>query len=859
MHVLLALLLASVMACATAGLSSGTSTDSSIAVAFQGGYGSIEVGGPYAGVESHHSRPLPSRVSFFAPVANSMDLSLDYKRRDESQVLFVALQIDDGPCQPIGWEPWPYVLSPASVSFSKRLDHTELKIFYSFFQNSPGMMARLVIRNLDERPHAYRLHTRWQTTLRTCQSYKFKNPAHTWFDHSSQTVFSSYEDSEVANAVLLIGNGAAHPIEWSAQAAAASQPGDGLTNSFENCHRETFFEQQADSAKDQPAVGFLYEKNLVTADSLVVVHFLASTMKAEVASLALHLSANYRDEIAAYEKNIADAAYAAPKFHSGNAALDESAQWAKAMLAANRHFLDGEIVPMPCPAQYNFYFTHDALMTDLAAANFDGTRVRNDLLYLANKVNQEQLIPHAYYWKDDGFKTEFSGENNWNHFWFILVAASYLRHTEDIDLLRKLQPVLEKSLSLTLSHLGADGLLWADYPDWWDIGKAKGPRAYMTALAIRALQEFAFIGAQLHDDPQKLQNYAAQARSLSATLSQKLWDKELDYLINFNHGTTKDEHLYAGSLLATVFDELPEEQQRQLVATVQQRLYDPRLGVRTADPRDFHMLEKEFRFVNHEQGGQGEYLNGGVWPHCTAWYALALQHIGKPDEALEVVRNNMTLAGVTRSPRGQPAMYEYRFSEPASADYGRIDKPNFLWAGGWYLFTLYRLLGAAESPWNLHVLTNLPELTPEPEFQWLVNGKISSIKFSGSGKFAASIEYDGDSFPSLVIPLGRTTEGIRITRGDVLQPYLENLTASLIDATWTAQHKSLRWQSRAFPGHHVTAALISTQVPKRILVDKKQLTPSTWSVTQEERNCYRTTIQYAHLATDCAVVVEFKK
>ena len=72
MQVMLASLLARVITCATAGLSSGTSTDSSIAVAFQGGYGSIEVGGPYAGVESHHSRPLPSRLSFFAPVANSM-------------------------------------------------------------------------------------------------------------------------------------------------------------------------------------------------------------------------------------------------------------------------------------------------------------------------------------------------------------------------------------------------------------------------------------------------------------------------------------------------------------------------------------------------------------------------------------------------------------------------------------------------------------------------------------------------------------------------------------------------------------------------------------------------------------------
>ena len=60
------------------------------------------------------------------------------------------------------------------------------------------------------------------------------------------------------------------------------------------------------------------------------------------------------------------------------------------------------------------------------------------------------------------------------------------------------------------------------------------------------------------------------------------------------------------------------------------------------------MLENEFRFVNHEQGGKGEYLNGGVWPHCTAWYALALQQIGKTDQAFEVMLKNMAIAGVTR-------------------------------------------------------------------------------------------------------------------------------------------------------------------------------------------------------------------
>ncbi len=413
-----------------------------LAVAFHGGYGSVEVGGPYTGFESHHSRPLPSRVSFFAPVANSMDLSTDYWRRHESQILFLGLQIDDEPRRFIGWEPWPYLLSPAAVEFSKQIDQTHFTISYSFFQTSPGVMARLVASNHDARPHTYRLYTHWETSLRTCQSYKLKDRAHTWFDSTTQTIFANFDDTETANAAVLVGNGATTPIRWSSNSKSLWR--DGQPTWITSSDTDSWRELSTNGGVHRPAAAFLYEKNLAPGDSLVIVHFLASTTKSEAAALAKHLAANCREEAVAYEKYVTAAAQSVPAFHSGNPALDHSVQWAKALLAANRHFLEGEIVPMPCPAQYNFYFTHDALMTDLAAANFDADRVRPDLLYLANKANAENLIPHAYYWKDDGFKTEFAGKDNWNHFWFILVAASYLRHTGDLALLQRLQPVLEK-------------------------------------------------------------------------------------------------------------------------------------------------------------------------------------------------------------------------------------------------------------------------------------------------------------------------------------------------------------------------------------------------------------------------------
>lgn len=446
-------------------------TDSTIAVVFERGYSTIEAGGPYAGFESHLSRPLPSRLSFCVPLANSVDLSTDYWRREESQILHLGLQIDTGPREPIGWEPWPYRLTPAAAQFSRQIAHPHFTPFSSFFQNSPGLLMRLVAANRDSQPHAYRLYTPWEMTLRPCQSYAVKDRAHTWFELHRQTIVPAFDDPETAPATQLGGNGASPLPQWLANSAALWQ--NTKLKWLTAGEKFDWRPGRPDGSPDRPAAAFVYEKTLAPGDSLVIVHVLAATTGSEAA---------------ADTEQVATAAQGLPVFGTGNGELDHSAQWAKALLAANRHFLDGEIVPMPCPAQYNFYFTHDALMTGLAAAHFDAQRMCNDLLSLANKASTENIIPHADYWKDDDFKTEFAGKDNWNHFWFIQVAAGYLRHTGDLAVLQRLQPLLAKNLTLTLSHLGEDGLLWAASPDRWEIGNVPGPRACLTVLAIRALR-----------------------------------------------------------------------------------------------------------------------------------------------------------------------------------------------------------------------------------------------------------------------------------------------------------------------------------------------------------------------------------
>ena len=49
--------------------------------------GQIEIGSPYVGIEIHKSFPLLNRISFYYPVANSIDISTDYWKRENFRIM----------------------------------------------------------------------------------------------------------------------------------------------------------------------------------------------------------------------------------------------------------------------------------------------------------------------------------------------------------------------------------------------------------------------------------------------------------------------------------------------------------------------------------------------------------------------------------------------------------------------------------------------------------------------------------------------------------------------------------------------------------------------------------------------------
>jgi cellobiose phosphorylase len=154
-----------------------------------------------------------------------------------------------------------------------------------------------------------------------------------------------------------------------------------------------------------------------------------------------------------------------------------------------------------------------------------------------------------------------------------------------------------------------------------------------------------------------------------------------------------------GSLLAVYFDLINEERSRELIKTAENYLLDEKLGIYTVYPMDFHKLINFFKFSGNEAGEPHKYINGGIWSHSNVWYALALMKIGEEKKALNFIKNTMTINGIINSPNGQPAMYEYRNSNSDNpSEYGKIDKPQFMWAAGWYLYFINEYLNLKKLP-----------------------------------------------------------------------------------------------------------------------------------------------------------------
>ncbi len=177
-----------------------------LSVHFSGKPSQIEIGGPYVGLEMHTSSPLLNRISFYYPIANSIDLSTDYWQRERYRIFFIGIKFGNKPIEWLAPEPLDYELTPYSVIFTKSDEEKTIQLSYEFCKNKPAFVTKIEVTNKFSEPTDVELYTHLATSLRTCHSYKLKDKVRTEFDETGSTIFINHDDPETGNAQIFVAN-----------------------------------------------------------------------------------------------------------------------------------------------------------------------------------------------------------------------------------------------------------------------------------------------------------------------------------------------------------------------------------------------------------------------------------------------------------------------------------------------------------------------------------------------------------------------------------------------------------------------------------------------------------------------------
>ncbi len=214
------------------------------------------MGGPFVGLEFHHSRPAPSRISFYYPVANSIDLSTDYWERDQSMPLYLYLTVD-GRHEDLSRASLPYEWTPANVEYTGVAPTHEVKVSYRFGETLPVMILQVDVTNVSDHPLDVMLSTGLETTLRTSHAYTWRDSASVRYSDDGSAYRADFDAADTDSATVFVANFGVMP----------EATGD-----------------MAGLVKD-PSAEFVYSKQLDPGDTLQVIQIIGSSRRQQVTDI----------------------------------------------------------------------------------------------------------------------------------------------------------------------------------------------------------------------------------------------------------------------------------------------------------------------------------------------------------------------------------------------------------------------------------------------------------------------------------------------------------------------------------------------------------------------------------------------
>lgn len=218
----------------------------------------------------------------------------------------------------------------------------------------------------------------------------------------------------------------------------------------------------------------------------------------------------------------------------------------------------------------------------------------------------------------------------------------FIKKTDDLSFLQEIWPVLQEIISCYQKGTGygirmdADGLLLAgqklDQVTWMDVrigeilptprhGKPVEINAYWyNALCIMKELSDQLEQPSTHAASNAL-DYAAMAQLTKKSFREKFWCDTNNCLKDVLSGTDADEQIRCNQIWAVSlpFTMLDEEQERQVVDTVFEKLYTP-YGLRTLDPAD---AQYHGAYGGTQMERDLAYHQGTVWVFPLGAYYLA--------------------------------------------------------------------------------------------------------------------------------------------------------------------------------------------------------------------------------------------
>jgi hypothetical protein len=200
------------------------------------------------------------------------------------------------------------------------------------------------------------------------------------------------------------------------------------------------------------------------------------------------------------------------------------------------------------------------------------------------------------------------------------------------------------------------------------------------------------------------------------------------------------------------------------------------------------MLGDYMGFAGDEAGAPYHYANGGIWPQGNTWYALSLIANGLNDDTYKFIQTTMTL-----------------------------------WAGGWYLYTIYNLFGLRENEWNISFKPFIPKSLNEIKLHLLINSKDVDVQIRGKGKDITLVKYNSKILPTLVIPDDiNDLKNIDIELGKAKTPLIYSVNGILTTTNFNNNKNILEFNLESFAGHEVQIEIISPVKAAKIFINNEK-------------------------------------